>query len=256
MKACYIRELSFDEKGDKMGRIRFLLSGMLFCAMVLGALMASGCGCGTKAPSVTSISPSSGEAGTEVVIRGTDFGESQGNGKVEFGDMTADVSEWSNTEIKAKVPSEVETGDYEVKVVAEGGTSEGVDFEVKAAEKKKEEKKTEKHQTKLQLIEDYCDANNISRKGVAGQTLSISFYASSRSDPSWELWDMPYGEGDDIRFFLLHEEDGQWNVVATGMNDFNPQASGAPADLEIKPEDVNPEGTPDTSPQSSPQSNP
>ena len=33
--------------------------------------------------------------------------------------------------------------------------------------------------------------------------------------------------------YLLHKVNGTWTVVASGGDDFNPQAYGAPADLTI-----------------------
>lgn len=82
------------------------------------------------APSISSLSPTSGPVGTEVTINGTSFRGSQGSSCVSFGSVKAtDYTSWSDTQIRCKVPS-VAPGDVPVKVVTGGGTSSGFPFKV------------------------------------------------------------------------------------------------------------------------------
>src|SRR5262249_29616142 len=63
-----------------------------------------------RAPSISSISPTSGIVGTAVTITGTNFGSSQGSGTVSFNGAVATVTSWSATSIQATVPSTASTG--------------------------------------------------------------------------------------------------------------------------------------------------
>jgi len=84
------------------------------------------------APSITSLTPNRGAVGSAIVIAGSNFGSTQGNGGVTFNGTTATVSSWSNTSITATVPTGATTGN--VIVTAAGGVaSSGVNFTVVAA---------------------------------------------------------------------------------------------------------------------------
>jgi IPT/TIG domain-containing protein/beta-propeller repeat-containing protein len=66
-------------------------------------------------PNVTSISPTSGVAGTQVTFTGTNFGASQGSGSVWLGSKLAgSIVSWSNTQIVATVASGSVTGSAQV----------------------------------------------------------------------------------------------------------------------------------------------
>jgi hypothetical protein len=84
----------------------------------------------TSAPAITSVSPTAGGGfGSQFTITGTNFGSTQGNGKVMLNSVPATVSSWSATSIVAQVPSGVTTGN--VVVTAAGGvSSNGVIFKV------------------------------------------------------------------------------------------------------------------------------
>ncbi len=82
----------------------------------------------TIAPSITSLSPTSGPVGTAVTITGTNFGATQGSSTVTFNGTTAVPTSWSNTSISVPVPGGATTGNV---VVTVGGTaSNGVGFTV------------------------------------------------------------------------------------------------------------------------------
>ncbi|MBU4359902.1 MAG: IPT/TIG domain-containing protein, partial [Actinobacteria bacterium] len=80
-------------------------------------------------PGITSISPTSGQVGTEVTVNGTNFGTTQGSSYVKFNTTkVTDYVSWSDTKIKCKVSSGATTG--EVKVTTDGGASNGKTFTV------------------------------------------------------------------------------------------------------------------------------
>ncbi len=90
-------------------------------------------------PTITSLSPGQGSAGTTVTINGSNFGSTRGDSKVSlvwfiFGtDLTdADYTSWSATTITFKVPSTMGTGSYSVVVTVNGIQSNAVAFEVLA----------------------------------------------------------------------------------------------------------------------------
>ena len=65
-------------------------------------------------PNVTSLSPTSGPAGTQVTITGTGFGTTQGSGMVWLGTKYATVVSWSDTQVVATVASGSATGGTQV----------------------------------------------------------------------------------------------------------------------------------------------
>jgi hypothetical protein len=83
-----------------------------------------------SAPSITSLSPTSGAVGTSVTITGTNFGSSQGSSTVAFNGTAATPTSWSATSIVVPVPSGASTGNV---VVTVGGlASNGSAFTVTA----------------------------------------------------------------------------------------------------------------------------
>ena len=61
-------------------------------------------------PTISSMSPTSGVAGTAVAIYGTNFGSSQGSSSLTFNGAPAVISSWSDGYIAAMPPSNVTTG--------------------------------------------------------------------------------------------------------------------------------------------------
>jgi hypothetical protein len=82
-------------------------------------------------PSLVSVSPTSGSAGTAVTITGTGFGVVQGASIVSFGGTAATPTSWSNTQIVVPVPSGATTGN--VVVTVNGLASIGMNFTVLAS---------------------------------------------------------------------------------------------------------------------------
>ncbi len=84
---------------------------------------------GDPAPDIVSISPSSGEAGAQVIIAGRDYGEAQDTSRVFFGEVQAtEYISWSDSEIRVGVPGGVE-GEVMVTVTTPQGTSNPIAFD-------------------------------------------------------------------------------------------------------------------------------
>ncbi|HMF95665.1 MAG TPA: Ig-like domain-containing protein [Vicinamibacterales bacterium] len=84
-----------------------------------------------SAPTVTTLTPNSGPAGTAVTIGGANFGSAQGTSTVTFNGLAASPSSWSDTSITVPVPSTATTGP--VVVIVNGVSSNSVAFTVSAA---------------------------------------------------------------------------------------------------------------------------
>lgn len=80
------------------------------------------------APSITSLSPTSGAVGASVTIAGSGFGSTQGSSTVKFNGTTATVTSWGASSIAVTVPSGATTGN--VVVTVSGAASNGKSFTV------------------------------------------------------------------------------------------------------------------------------
>jgi endoglucanase len=80
-------------------------------------------------PIITTISPTSGPAGTSLSINGSVFGATQGTSTVRFGSTVAAVTSWSNTQITATVPN-LAAGATNVTVLTGNGVSNAATFTV------------------------------------------------------------------------------------------------------------------------------
>jgi hypothetical protein len=94
-----------------------------------GRLSPTATGDGTVKPHIDSLSPTSRPAGTSVLIRGFNFGATQGTSTVKFGAKVASATYWSNTTLKVLVPA-LPPGTYTVTVTTNKGTSNAVAFTV------------------------------------------------------------------------------------------------------------------------------
>src|ERR1700730_5210548 len=82
-----------------------------------------------QAPTITSLSPTSGVVGSSVTITGTNFGSTQGGSStVKFNGTTATPTSWSATSIVAPVPGGATTGN--VVATVSSVASNGVNFTV------------------------------------------------------------------------------------------------------------------------------
>ena len=86
-------------------------------------------GSGGTAPSITSLTPTSGQVGNAVTIAGTNFGTAQGTSTVTFNGTSAGTAgSWGATTIVVAVPTGATTGN--VVVTVGGVASNGVSFTV------------------------------------------------------------------------------------------------------------------------------
>src|SRR5260370_5843168 len=85
-------------------------------------------GSGAPAPSISSLSPTSGPVGTSLTITGANFGATQGTSTVTFNGTSAAPTSCSATSIVVPVPAGATTGNVVVVVGAQ--TSNGVTFTV------------------------------------------------------------------------------------------------------------------------------
>jgi RHS repeat-associated protein len=97
-------------EGDKMCTRRQTLIGLILLNLAsAGRTLA-------QAPTIASISPTSGAVGVSVTISGTNFGASQAGSTVKLNGTTAAVSTWSATSIVVVVPSGASSGTFAVTV--------------------------------------------------------------------------------------------------------------------------------------------
>lgn len=82
----------------------------------------------SQTPTINSISPTSGPAGTAVTISGVNFGSTQGTSTVTFNGTGGTPTSWTSTSIVVPVPGGATTGN--VVVTTTNGTSSGVSFTV------------------------------------------------------------------------------------------------------------------------------
>ena len=224
----------------------------LACVLIVAVSMAAGCG-SSAAPTLTKLSPTTGVNGAQVTISGTGFGSDQGHGFVKFGNAKGGIVSWADTKITVQVPAKIKEGQCDVRVTVDSGSVSPPSQYLVAATTTPVNPTTTPttptgptfpttpttpttpptSQTQLQIIYTYTKANNISTIGVNGQQLQITLYKTSQTDPNWELWQMPLGQGQDVHYFLLHKENGAWVVRGDFFKNGSPQTFGAPSDLTI-----------------------
>jgi RHS repeat-associated protein len=86
----------------------------------------------TPAPVITSISPTRGTIGSEVVVAGSNFGASQGGSVVTLNATPAIINSWSNTSITITIPSGATSGLLVASVAPSMNDSNPVEFTVTA----------------------------------------------------------------------------------------------------------------------------
>ncbi len=79
-------------------------------------------------PSITSLTPSSGQVGTSITIAGSGFGPSQASSTVSFNGTVASPTSWTSSSIVVPVPTSATTGN--VLVTVAGMSSNGISFTV------------------------------------------------------------------------------------------------------------------------------
>jgi RHS repeat-associated protein len=94
--------------------------------VTVGGVASNGVNFTVPPPSITSITPTTGNIGTFVSISGADFGVTQGTSTVTFNGTTASPTSWSDTSIVAPVPPGATSGN--VVVTVNGNASNGTTF--------------------------------------------------------------------------------------------------------------------------------
>ena len=208
------------------------------CALALVATLTAGCG--GSAPSISSITPSSGGPGTDVAVIGEAFGTTQGAGNIFFGNVNATVKSWTDTAITATVPKDVKEGGYTVTVATDGGTSDPVNFKVTAGGSSPESTPGRlEHTTPVAAMEAFLKMNGVDPSGM-----TFTVYSVSKSDPTWKIDQADKG-GQLYNQFLLHQMKGDWTVVAEAKSFSTDDLKKyeAPSDLVAqtppKPSEVN-----------------
>ncbi|MBN2168206.1 MAG: IPT/TIG domain-containing protein, partial [Actinobacteria bacterium] len=136
-------------------------------------------------------SPETAEPGDEIKISGKNFGESQANGVVSFGeDMPAKIFSWSDTRITCAVPGQLTSGTYKVSIQnSEGEQSNEVSYDVQAAPEVIIEENIEPEEEPEEKKEESSDEDGETGRSddtQSCQTAMIS-YAKSNSEPGIEF---------------------------------------------------------------------
>jgi hypothetical protein len=81
-------------------------------------------------PILNSVDPEASIVGTEIMIRGSRFGDAQGDSTVRVGDGEAMVTSWSDAQIVAIVGNESLPGEREIEIEVSGETGGGISFDI------------------------------------------------------------------------------------------------------------------------------
>lgn len=95
---------------------QLLLIVIGFCLLCVGRANA-------QAPTITSISPTSGPVGMPVTLTGTNLGATQGSSTITLNSTSAAVTSWTSTSITALVPSGASSGAFTVTVAGQAANS-------------------------------------------------------------------------------------------------------------------------------------
>jgi hypothetical protein len=113
-------------------RVRLALWENLRLNLAMAVLVVAASICPLNAlaqtPNVTSVTPASGVAGTQVIFIGTGFGTTQGSGNVWLGSTYGIVASWSDTQVIAAVASGARSGTAQI--LQNGVWSSAISFTV------------------------------------------------------------------------------------------------------------------------------
>ena len=164
-----------------------------------------------NAPAITSLDPESGKSGDEVSIKGSNFGATQGSGKVLFGTGQAQVEKWTDTSITIKVPANLGPNTYGMTVENGAGRSNEAIFKIGDDKDKLEAQK--------QAVVTYLQSKGQSTAG--SDMWTISLVKKSTQDPDWEVVaiGVPGGGGQDGQAFkallVFNNMLGGWECLST-----------------------------------------
>ena len=204
----------------------------VLCLLALFLASAAGCGSGKK-PNIETLNPTSGPAGTQLVISGKNFGDAQGSGVVHVGGKVANVVAWTGVDVIATVPSGIDAAQQGVTVLTAQGESNQVDFTVtKGSAPPAPDRKPGQVEgnTPAQAMQDF-----MKKKGVDTSGWTFSVVKQSTVDPNWKI-DRADKTGQQTLYFLLKKVNSNWVVVDDGnaMTPQELQGDGAPSDLWLQ----------------------
>src|SRR5260370_30835678 len=105
-----------------------IVKSLCLCLTLLSILLCSSVLAFSEAPTITSVTPTSGVAGTQVTLAGAGFGATQGSGNVWLGSAYGVVACWSDAQVVATVASGSKSGTAQI---LQGGVwSNAVNFTV------------------------------------------------------------------------------------------------------------------------------
>jgi hypothetical protein len=178
-----------------------------------------------NAPKITSLDPESGKSGDKVTIAGSNFGATQGSGKVLFGTGTAQVEKWSDTSITIVVPASLGANTYGVKVENEAGKSNQAIFTIGSDQEKLDAQK--------QAIVAYLQGEGQSTAG--SDQWKVSLVKRSSTDPNWEVVKVTLPDSKTFEAVLVFNNMlGGWECLDTG----EPPWSGVEFKGEAIPSDI------------------
>ncbi len=176
-------------------------------------------------PIISSLKPTSGQPGTEVVISGENFGKTQAGGVILFGPGKAPVTAWSDTSITFKVPAEASNNVYGVKVETATGKSGQVNFNVARPE--------DLAAQKISIV-SYMGSHGMDIQG--SEQWTVDFLKQSTEDPNWEVLTVNQPNGKSFQALLiLNQMAGAWECLSTEgppWNGVDFKGASVPSDLK------------------------
>jgi hypothetical protein len=140
----------------------------------------------TGAPSITSVSPSSGPVGTAVTVTGANFGATQGSSTIAFNGTAATPTSWNATSIVAPVPSGATTGS--IVVTVGGQASNGANFTVTTGAPQAEPTLVQHvsgSNTRANTLgSPYCYTQILPNPTTAGNAVIVGFTYNGASTPT------------------------------------------------------------------------
>jgi uncharacterized protein (TIGR03437 family) len=187
--------------------------------IAVALLMIIAAGCGASKPVIKSVKPNKGLVRTGFKISGTFFEKTQVKSTVTVGGKKAKVLSWSDTSIKATVPTTLHAGSYPVVVTTVGGPSNKVTYTVFA---------TFTGSTPLPAMLEFLKNRKVDTKGM-----SYTVMATSKVDPTWKL-DKAAKTGGPTYYFLFRKTTDGWTIIDFGSSFTVDQMriDGAPSDLK------------------------
>ncbi|MEW6552852.1 MAG: IPT/TIG domain-containing protein [Actinomycetota bacterium] len=178
-----------------------------------------------NAPRIASLDPESGKSGDKVTITGSNFGATQGGGKVLFGTGTAQADKWSDTSITITVPPNLGANTYGVTVENAAGKSNQAIFKIGSD--------TDKLDAQKQAVVAFLQAQGQSTAG--SDQWKVALVKRSSQDPNWEVVKVTLPDSKTFEAVLVFNNMlGDWECLKTG----EPPWSGVEFKGEPVPSDI------------------